>query len=473
MAGKQYSLKAVLSVTDRISPALKKVDRGIGKISRSFSNLTRASKSLASGLALPLAGLSALAGAGGFSLTGVITQFTELGKSVNDASKKAGTSVEALQKLQFAALRGGLTTEDMTKAMAKLSSTIGNAVSGKSADAAALFKRLGISLKDANGQIVNSADVMRGLAEAIKRNENPVVRMRILTTVFGEQLARNLIPTLSNGAAGIDEMADKAEKFGIVIGKDTAEQASHLGDVLGDFGLVIKSLQVRIASQLAPIIEKITLRFQNWIIANKEFIAQRIEKVFDGIAQAVDRVDFTAALDGFLKFFEMCFKAVDAVGGVGNVLKGFGLIIGISLVGDLAKLGKALWGIGVAFNTAFGPWGLVIAGAVAAGVVLYEKWDTIKEKLAAVWDWIAEKYEKLTNFLSNPIDALRDAIQSPVSAPALTGMAGAVPGVADSRMTGDIRVRIVTDEGMRAEVDDVEADGGHIGVEPMTYSFTD
>ena len=115
----------------------------------------------------------------------------------------------------------------------------------------------------------------------------------------------------------------------------------------------------------------------------------------------------------------------------------------------------------------------MIAGAVAAGVVLYEKWDTIKEKLAAVWDWIAEKYEKLTNFLSNPIDALRDAIQSPVSAPALTGMAGAVPGVADSRMTGDIRVRIVTDEGMRAEVDDVEADGGHIGVEPMTYSFTD
>ena len=40
-------------------------------------------------------------------------------------------------------------------------------------------------------------------------------------------------------------------------------------------------------------------------------------------------------------------------------------------------------------------------------------------------------------------------------------------------MTGDIRVRIVTDENTRAEVDDIEADGGRIGVEPMTYSFTD
>ena len=180
-----------------------------------------------------------------------------------------------------------------------------------------------------------------------------------------------------------------------------------MGDVLGDFGLVIKSLQVRIASQLAPIIEKITLRFQDWIVANKEFIAQRLEKVFDGIAKAIDRIDFTAALDGFLKFIETCFKAIDAVGGIGNVLKGFGVLIGISLAGDLVRLGKALWSVGVAFNSAFGPWGLVIAGAVAAGVALYENWDTIKEKLAAVWDWIAEKYEKLTSFLSNPIDTLR------------------------------------------------------------------
>lgn len=46
-------------------------------------------------------------------------------------------------------------------------------------------------------------------------------------------------------------------------------------------------------------------------------------------------------------------------------------------------------------------------------------------------------------------------------------------GIDGPRMTGDIRVRIVTDENTRAEVDDIEADGGRIGVEPMTYSFTD
>ncbi len=471
MAGKQYSLKAVLSVSDKISPALKKVDRNIGKIGRSFSAVSRASKVLAKGLALPLAGLGALAGASGFSLTGIIQEFTRLGDTVDDASKKAGVGVESLQKLQFAAKRGGMESEEMTKAMAKLTNTMGNALSGKNADAAALFKRLGISLKDANGQVKSGAEVMRGLAEAVKNNTDPTARLKILTTIFGEQLARNLIPVLEVGADGLDEMAAKAEELGIVIDKKTIDSAAHLGDVLDDFGLVVKSLYTKIGAQLAPIIEKLVAKFQDWIVKNKEFISQRIEKIFAGIAQAIENIDFTKVLDGFLGFIETCFKAVDAVGGIGNILKGFGLIVGISLVGDLARLGKALWSVGVAFQTAFGPWGVAIGAAVAAGVLLYENWDTIKEKLSAVWDWIAEKYEKLTNFLSHPIDTLRGLMQSSPSAPAISGMGGAAQVGADSRMTGDIRVKIVTDENARAEVEDIEADGGVIGVEPTQYGL--
>lgn len=467
MAGKQYSLKAILSVTDRISPALKKVDRGIGKIGRSFSGLSSVSKSLASGLAAPLTALTALAGVGGFSLSGVISQFTELGASVNDASKKAGTSVEALQKLQFAARHGGLTAEDMTKTLAKLSSTMGSVLSGKNADAAALFSRLGISLKDANGQARSSADVMRGLAEAIKNNENPTVRLRILTTVFGEQLARNLIPMLASGASGLDAMAAKAEELGIVIDKKTAEQASHLGDVLGDFSLVVQSLYTRIVSQLAPIIETVTIKFQNWIVANKDFIAQRIEKVFDGLAKAIDEIDFTAVLDGFLGFIETCTKAVDAVGGIGNIIKAFGLLIGVSLLGDILKLSKALYGLGAAFTTAFGPWGVVAAGAVAAAVAIYQNWDAIKEKLSAVWDWITEKYEKFTNFLSNPGKVLFGS--DAVNAPALSAMSGTATSGQDSRMTGDISVRIIADSGVKADVESVNATGGTLSAEPVSY----
>ncbi len=483
---RQYSLKAVLSVTDRISPALKKVDQGIGKIGRSFGGLGNVSKSLASGLAAPLASLTALAGVSGFSLGGIISQFTELGGTINDASKKAGVSVEELQKLQFAAQHGGMQAEGMTKALAKLTSTMGGALSGKNKDAAAMFRHLGISLKDADGNIRSSADVMRNLAEAVKNNINPTARLRILTAMFGDELGRQMIPMLEGGAAGLDEMTAKAEKLGIVIDQKTADKASHLGDVLGDFSLVVKSLYTRIAAQLAPIIETITKRFQDWIVTNKEFIAQRIEKVFAGIEKAVEQIDFTAVLDGLLKFIEMIGKAVDAVGGIGNIIKAFGLLIGASMLGDLFKLGQALYAVGTAFTAAFGPWGLVAVAAVAAGVAIYENWDAIKTKLFEVWDWITKKYEAFKEALSNPIETIKGwfgggdvvkayapAMTAAPVAPALAGMGGSVPSVQESRMTGDVSVRIITDGGSRAEVEDVSAYGGRVSAEPVQYSYTD
>ena len=503
---KQYSLKAVLSVTDKISPALKKVDQGIGKIGRSFGGLSNVSKSLASGLAAPLASLTALAGVGGFSFGGIISQFTELGGTINDASKKAGVTVEELQKLQYAAQHGGISAEGMTKALGKLTSTMGGALSGKNKDAAAMFKHLGISLKDADGNIRSSADVMRNLAEAVKNNVNPTARLRILTTMFGDELAKQMIPMLAGGAAGLDEMTKQAEKLGLVIGQETADKASHLGDVLGDFSLVVKSLYTRIAAQLAPIIENITQRFQDWIVANKDLIAQRLETVFDGIQKAVEKVDFTAVLDGIMGFVNLIAKAVEAVGGIGNVIKAFGLLIGASMLGDLLNLGKALYSVGAAFAAAFGPWGIVAAAAVAAGVAIYENWDTIKAKLFEVWDWITKKYEAFKEALSSPIKAIKETLSGPIeaakaavsspvealkglfggpkavpayapavasAAPALAGMGGVVPSAQESRMTGDVSVRIITDKGARAEVEDVTASGGKVSAEPVQYSYTD
>lgn len=112
------------------------------------------------------------------------------------------------------------------------------------------------------------------------------------------------------------------------------------------------------------------------------------------------------------------------------------------------------------------------AGAVAAGIAIYENWDTIREKLAAVWEWIADKYEKFTKFLSAPLEGIRNlAGPGSYQAPAVSGMGGQVAGVAESKMTGDISVRIVSDRGTKAEVEKVDASGGRISVEPQTYGL--
>lgn len=206
MAGKEYSLKAVLSATDKISPALKKIDSNFGKLGRSFSSLGKASSALAGKFLLPL---TALGSVGGFSLKSAMDKFTSLGDSIDKASKRAGVSAQSLQKLRYAAGVGGMSAEQMDKALGKLTENMGKAARGENKNLAAIFKRLGVSLKDSKGNIRDAADVMRNLAQAVKNNESPAVRMRILSAAFGDELSKNLIPVL--GAERQDSMKSETK----------------------------------------------------------------------------------------------------------------------------------------------------------------------------------------------------------------------------------------------------------------------
>jgi hypothetical protein len=60
-----------------------------------------------------------------------------------------------------------------------------NAATGGNAELAAAFRRMGIALRDANGKIRTSASVLPELADAFAANENPALRARMATLLFG------------------------------------------------------------------------------------------------------------------------------------------------------------------------------------------------------------------------------------------------------------------------------------------------
>ena len=380
MAGKEYSLKAILSATDRISPVLKKVDSNIGKVGRSFSSFAKASVSLASKLALPL---TALGGVGGFSLKAAVDKFTSLGDSIDKASKRAGVGVESLQKLRYAAGLGGMSADQMDQALSKLTDNMGKAARGENKNLAAIFKRLGISLKDSKGQIRDAADVMRNLAQAVKNNESPAVRMRILTAAFGEELSRRMIPVLEGGAQSLDDMGEQASKLGLVMDQDMVAKSAHLTDTLSIFSQVVDGVSAQVGAALAPTIEGIVSRMQDWVVANKDLIAQRLDGLFDKVSKAIAEVDFEKVVDGVFDFIDGVMEFVDSVGGWENIIKGFGALLGVSLVGDLLSVGKELYGVGAAVTAAFGPWGLLAGAAIGAGIAIWKNWDEILAKFNA------------------------------------------------------------------------------------------
>ena len=68
--------------------------------------------------------------------------------------------------------------------------------------------------------------------------------------------------------------------------------------------------------------------------------------------------------------------------------------------------------LGAAFTFLTSPIGLIIlaiAALVAAGVLLYKNWDTVKEKAGQLWSFVTGCFENLKNGAIEKINALRDA----------------------------------------------------------------
>lgn len=99
--------------------------------------------------------------------------------------------------------------------------------------------------------------------------------------------------------------------------------------------------------------------------------------------------------------------AISKLAGLAEVLVGvFNFITSIkSLAGALSLVKFGL----EAFMTALGgPWAIAIGAAIAVGVLLWQNWDTIKEKASQLKDWIGEKWEGIKNATSTAWDNVKN-----------------------------------------------------------------
>lgn len=485
MAGRTYSLKTILSCTDQLSPALKKVRSQIYSVDRVFSKVTSAASSLAVKLAAPL---TALSGMGLFSIQNAVKTYADLGGAIDDAAMRAGVASTALQSLRFAAQMGGMQAEQMDTALGKLTQRMGMAAAGKNKDLVDLFKSLGISLKDSEGNVRSASEVMRELAEAIRLNENASDRLRILSTAFGDNMAQVLVPVLQDGAAGLDAMAEKARAMGLVFSKEEIQNAAAFGDTLDIFNQVVRSVSFSIGGKLAPVLTRVLEQIQKVIIANRELITQRVEKIVSDLSEAISRVDFGKLINGFFDFIEKVDEAIDSVGGLKNIFIALGVAMGASVLTNVVslasgilnmipavtRLAKAVYGL-------LGPWGL-LAGALATLLIsnwdsVVQFWEDLKKTISGIYDWIVEKIEAFHTKLPDWIFTIREDGQI-VNGETVAGdsqMLYQTPILGQtSRVDGTVNIRVSTDEGSKATVESVESEDGTLNVEKEgRYSFVD
>lgn len=430
---KDLRLTAIFAVRDQLSPVIQKLsgewkgfretlnsdnfknlNKQFGYFRRSLTNVSDQVAGAAKKLALPF---TLAAGAVGFSLSTMMSKFLSVGDGINKVSICIGVSAERLQSLRYAASLSGASAETLDKSMAKLNENIAKAASGKNEELASLFKKLGISLKDANGNLRIAADVMPQFADAIQRNTDAGLRARMMIAAFGEE-GQKLVPMLEGGSGALQEMQDRAKRLGLVMSGDDVKAAVALGDRFSELGMVFDSFGNTLSAKIAPVLTPIIDDLVEFIAKNKEAFAGRVSQAVAQFAQAIKRIDFQALADGCMKAFDAIGRVFDAIGGFETVLKAIGAILAGKVLLGLASFSGSLLTLGVSFakliplvikvGASFagmlGPIGLIVAAVGTAAALIIANWDSIGPKVKEVWEkisgWASEKMQEIKSAFS-------------------------------------------------------------------------
>lgn len=198
--------------------------------------------------------------------------------SLGEVSQQLGVTTRDLQVYRYAATQAGLSQEEMDKTLAKLTQTIGKAVTG-SKSAAEVFKALGINLKEAGGSTRDTGEVIRDIADRLAKIPDPAKRAAIEVELFG-RTGQKLDTLLAGGTAAIDELSAAADQLGLVLSNEQIARADETADKMAALWTV---LQTRIAGFVADNSDAI-LKLANAI----GYVAQKAADGVDAVSRFFD-----------------------------------------------------------------------------------------------------------------------------------------------------------------------------------------
>lgn len=205
--------------------------------------------------------LVSLAGAGGFGF--LIKSSMDSIDKISKLSRTLGISVADLRKLEYAADLSGLSVDTVARAVRNLNRVMVD-FQGGTGDAKDAFDELGITSDDLNAVMGDQFKVLELLADRFERVENSAVRSSIAQDLFGGRASEMLL-VLEEGADGLAQISDEAERFGLLLSASAAKGVEDANDSFTRLFALFKGLRDTVVSFLAPAIQMAVESAQKYI----------------------------------------------------------------------------------------------------------------------------------------------------------------------------------------------------------------
>lgn len=228
----------ILARTEKLEAGLKGARGQIGAFSGALAGVTAGVTNFA--LQMGVKAVGAMAG-------WVTNSFAAIG-AAQDLAIALNSDTQALQGLQYAAKNTGSDAATLNAALTKMNTNIGQGLAGNE-KAAEGFDRLGLRIEDLAGMA--STDAFGLIADEIAKLPTPAQQAQAAVDIFGKS-ASSLIPLLSEGSAGIEELQERYSMLSGGMSELDVSKVQLAGDLMDDLGIFVKGVADQIAVNLAP-----------------------------------------------------------------------------------------------------------------------------------------------------------------------------------------------------------------------------
>lgn len=317
MASMQTSI--VMQLVDRVTRPVRQIQQSLSGLSRraGLDRLAASARRVGAatgetvtqmrGLIRRVAMIGGVSAGAVWGLRRLVGGFTEPTDAALKLSRRISMTFEELQLLQGAAGRmtsmGGTQLADN---MERFSRRMAEGAAGVG-EAAKAYEWAGISLRDNEGRVRSSMDVLMEVADVMAGIESEEMQQRFANALFGRS-GSDMINMLQSGREGLEREMAAWQRTGQLVDEEDAEQAERYNDNLEELDGTIRGLRNTVIVELLPAFNEWLETINPLIQANHGLITER---VLNGLREFWRGIQLVSAGIG---------RASARVGGFGNLI---------------------------------------------------------------------------------------------------------------------------------------------------------
>lgn len=255
-------LKGIDGVASGLGPKLKGAFSGLSQVGSRIGSVFQGARDALNeprlGFISQLATLQNAFAALGIGIAtramwGFVDSTVTAAAGVNDMAQRLGVTTDQFQELQGVAQLGGADVSAVATAFSTLSRNALDFATDGGGEAAEAFGKLGLQVKDSNGNLRPAIELFYEAGDAIVGLDNATEQQALAQKLLGRS-ARELLPVFNDLASMTAEQRAEVRALSIVYGEDFIQAAAEADDQMLITSKVIEGLKAKFIGGLLPAI---------------------------------------------------------------------------------------------------------------------------------------------------------------------------------------------------------------------------